>query len=106
MPYIAMVAYPDTPDTNFNEKYYVENHLPMVYENWAQYGLLDWKVVSFDKNSDGSRTYLAAACMTWESAESFNNAIASDSMAMMVEDLKNFSNKQPVFLNGTIIGSR
>ncbi|EXJ75907.1 uncharacterized protein A1O5_00415 [Cladophialophora psammophila CBS 110553] len=104
MPYIAMVAYPDIPGTNFNEKYYVENHLPMVFQHWAQYGLLHWQVVSFDKSSDGSRTYIAAASMTWDSAESFNKATTSDSMTMMVDDLKNFSNIQPIFLNGTVIG--
>jgi uncharacterized protein (TIGR02118 family) len=105
MTYIAMVAYPDTPDIHFNEKYYVENHLPMVYKCWAQRGLLDWKVISFDKGSDGSRTYIAAALMTWDSIDSFNKAMTSDDMADMVHDLKNFSDKQPVFLNGTVIGS-
>lgn len=100
-----MVAYPDTPDITFDEGYYVQKHLPLVFQHWAQYGLLDWKVVSFDKDSNGPRTYIAASSMTWDSAESFTKAMASDSLALMVEDLKNFCNKEPIFLNGTVVGS-
>ena len=85
-----MVAHPDIPGSDFNEEYYVEKHLPMVYQHWAQYGLLDWKVIRFDKSSDGARTYLVAACMTWKSVENFNQAMASDSMGMLVDDLQEF----------------
>ena len=105
MPYITLVAYPDTPDITFDETYYVQKHVPMVFQHWKQYGLLDWKVISFDKNPDGSRTYIATSYMTWESIESFNKAMTSDTVVLMVEDLKNFSNKEPVILNGSVIGS-
>jgi len=106
MPYITMVAYPETPTATFDEDYYVQKHLPMVFQHWERYGLLDWQVISFDKTSDGSRSYLAAPYMTWKSVESFNAATSSDSMGLMIEDLKNFSNIEPVFLNGSGIGSR
>ncbi|KEF52365.1 uncharacterized protein A1O9_11606 [Exophiala aquamarina CBS 119918] len=106
MPYITMVAYPDTPTATFDEEYYVHKHLPMVFQQWEMYGLLDWKVIKFDKNPGDSRPYIAASYMTWNSAESFKTATATDSMVLMIEDLKNFSNIEPVFLNGSIIGSR
>jgi len=105
MTYITMVAYPDVPDAIFDEKYYAETHLPLVFKHWAKYGLQDWKVINFEKTPDKPRTYIAMASMTWESARSFEEAMKGEEATELFDDLENFSNSKPVFLNGTVIAS-
>ncbi|KPI36686.1 uncharacterized protein AB675_10074 [Cyphellophora attinorum] len=105
MTYITMVAYPFVADAKFNLQYYTNNHMELVSKHWKRYGLLDWKVVTFDAAPDGSKQYSVASTMTWESAEGFQDAMKSETAAELAADMENFSDRPPVFLIGNVAAS-
>ncbi|KAJ9620317.1 hypothetical protein H2204_012353 [Knufia peltigerae] len=105
MTYLTMVAYPAAAEAQFNLQYYTNNHMQLVSKNWKQYGLLEWKVVTFDAGPDGSKQYSVASTMTWESAEGFQKAMKSETAAELVADMENFSDHPPIFLIGNVSAS-
>ncbi|KIW19368.1 hypothetical protein PV08_03663 [Exophiala spinifera] len=105
MSYITMVAYPAVADAKFNLQYYTNNHMQLVTKYWTEYGLLHWRVITFDAGPDGSKPYSVASTMTWKSIEGFQKAMASKSAAELVADLENFSDQPPIFLIGHVAAS-
>ena len=77
----------------------------LVTKHWKQYGLLDWQVITFDQGPDGSKLYSIASTMTWSTAEGFQKAMGSESAAELMEDLKNYSDQNPIFLVGNVAAS-
>jgi hypothetical protein len=43
--------------------------------------------------------------MTWSSIEGLQKALAGESAALMVEDMKNLTDRSPIFLAGTVSSS-
>lgn len=106
MTYVTMVAYPAVAGAKFDMKYYIDSHMPLVNKNWKQYGLLDWRVISFDAaGPDDAKPYSVASSMTWKSAEAFQKAMSSESAGELMDDLKNFSDQSPIFLIGNVAAS-
>jgi hypothetical protein len=67
--------------------------------------LLDWKVINLNYGPDGSESYSVATSMTWSSIEGLQKALAGESAALMVEDMKNLTDRSPIFLAGTVSSS-
>ncbi|EXJ87491.1 hypothetical protein A1O3_04451 [Capronia epimyces CBS 606.96] len=105
MPANATVLYPADSDATFDLDYYLKTHLPLVHEKWGKYGLTDWKVIQFATGADGSKPYSVAALLTWDTIESLQKALGTEDAGVIFADVKNFSNKAPVFLLGNIVGS-
>ncbi|KAK4944568.1 hypothetical protein LTR10_016002 [Elasticomyces elasticus] len=106
MTYVTMVAYPAVAGAKFDLQYYTNNHMQTVNKHWKQYGLLDWKVITFDAaGPDDTKPYSVASTMTWSSAEAFQKAMSSEIAGVLTEDLKNFSDQSPIFLVGNVAAS-
>ncbi|OQU97406.1 hypothetical protein CLAIMM_03339 [Cladophialophora immunda] len=105
MPASALVLFPATSDVSFNLPYYANTHMPLVSKQWGKYGLRDWKVVELADSPDGSRPYIVAALLTWDSLDGLRQALASEEAKAVFEDASNFCNKTPLFLPGDIVGS-
>lgn len=104
MSFSVSVLYPSAPDAKFDMDYYLKTHMPLVQSHWQQYGLKDWKVVKFQPGADGSKPYDVQAILTFENAQSL--ATASEKAGGPVfGDIPNFSNQQPVLINGDLMAS-
>lgn len=82
------------------------SHMPLVQKHWGPYGLEDWSVVEFAAGPDGSKPYSIQAILTWKDGESLQKALAGEEAAIVFGDVKNFSNKGPLFLAGSVVGSQ
>lgn len=101
MPYHAAVMYPNEGDIEFDRKYYMSVHMPLVETSWKKHGLNSWQVIEYTKSLDGSPSkYLIAAKLVWESEESVQNALKDPETPKIFADIPNFTNKQPITLAG------
>ncbi|OAP56282.1 hypothetical protein AYL99_09461 [Fonsecaea erecta] len=105
MPVNATVLYPAEADATFDLNYYLKTHMPLVSENWGQYGLKGWQVIQFQPAPDGAKPYSIGALLTWDDADGLKKALASKEAATVFGDVPNFSNKSPLFIAGDIVGS-
>jgi uncharacterized protein (TIGR02118 family) len=79
--------------------------MPLVDKNWKSYGLQDWKVVEFEAGADGKKPYSVGAVLTWADDAGLKKALASEHGKTVLGDVPNFSNKDPVFLIGDVVGA-
>ena len=79
----------------------MSTHLPLVQKKWTEYGLKSWKVLKFGSDVP----YSVQATLEWDSMESFQKAVQSESAGEVLGDIKNFSDKDPVLMAGEIVGS-
>lgn len=105
MPANSTVLYPASSDLTFDLDYYLKKHMPLAVKKWAKYGLKDWKVVQFAPGADGSQPYSIGAILTWESADGIRKALTGEEAAEVMGDVKNYTNKNPVFLLGDVVGA-
>ncbi|EMC94850.1 hypothetical protein BAUCODRAFT_93390, partial [Baudoinia panamericana UAMH 10762] len=91
---LTFVLYPK--GTNFNMDYYISTHMKMVGDKLSQYGLKGWKVSDFGKDAE----YCVGATLEWESMEAFQKGASSDDMKTILDDVKNFSDKEPMLMPG------
>lgn len=80
--------------------------MPLVYEKWSQYGLTKWQVVEIKKTlGDAQPLYSVQALLEFNEADGLAEAVKSDAGVAVFDDVKNFSDKSPVFLAGSVVGS-
>jgi uncharacterized protein (TIGR02118 family) len=101
MPIQVTVLYPNEDDSQFDMDYYLAKHMPLVSENWQQYGLKGWEVVQFARGADGAKPlYKVQATLRFDSKEDFGKAMGSSEAATVLGDIPNFTNTQPVLIAG------
>lgn len=106
MPVNCTILYESAPDAIFDMSYYLKTHMPLVAEKWGPYGLTGWSVLQFADGPDGSKPqYSVQATLTWENGEQVAKALGGKETEEVMEDVKNFSNKGPIFLVGNVVGS-
>ena len=104
MPVKCTVLYP-SENLEFDMSYYMTKHMPLVYDHWHKHGLSDWSVVKFENGPDGTPPqYGVQATLTFDKVESVKAAVEKDG-GPVFGDVKNFSNKGPVFLMGEQVGT-
>lgn len=81
--------------------YYLSTHLALVQKHWEQFGLKKCTVVQYADDSE----YCVQAILEWESKDSFQKAMASDTVDPLMDDVKNFVDKAPTFLHGKVVCS-
>ncbi|PCG89307.1 Dimeric alpha-beta barrel [Penicillium occitanis (nom. inval.)] len=107
MSYSTLIAYPNDDDITFDIDYYLKNHLPLVAKVWGPLSLKSWHAVKYDRDVSGNKPqFLVTATLVWESEETVNAAVSSESAALIFGDIPNFTNKQPVTLAGTVLSSQ
>jgi hypothetical protein len=84
----VLVVYPRNKDSKFDKEYYLATHMPLVEKHWKKHGL---------KSS-------YSVVMEFESYEGFGAAGADPNTKEVMDDVKNFSNEQPIIVHGAVIG--
>jgi uncharacterized protein (TIGR02118 family) len=86
--------------------YYLKTHMPLVAQHWTSYGLKKWDVIQYSPGPDGSKPkYSVCAILTWSTPEEVGKAMAGEEAKIILGDVTNFSNKQPDFLAGEVVGT-
>ncbi|WPG98084.1 Hypothetical protein R9X50_00087000 [Acrodontium crateriforme] len=93
------VLYP--AGAKFNMDYYLSTHMPLVKEKWGPDGLTSYKVLKFNDNAP----YSVQATLEFESLEAFQKAAGGPHTAEILGDVPNFSDKEPVLMPASIVGS-
>lgn len=99
MPATINVLY--TQGTKFNLDYYLSTHMPLVQGKWTQYGLKSWKVLKYPDDAP----YSIQATLEFGSLDEFHKAAAGPEHSDIVGDIKNFADKDPLFLTGDVIAT-
>ncbi|KAK9490617.1 hypothetical protein V1508DRAFT_434719 [Lipomyces doorenjongii] len=99
------ILYPNQ-DVKFDMHYYLLTHMPLVERGWRSAGLLKWEVTEFGPEADSQKPpYRVANILTWKDETSFNAASTGPTSWGIFEDVPHFSNYQPIFLSGKVVGS-
>ncbi|KAJ5952123.1 Dimeric alpha-beta barrel [Penicillium vulpinum] len=102
MTFSSIVMYPNNPDIQFDEPYYMKTHMPLVEATWKPHGLISWKVTKYPTAFDGSRSeFLIMATLEWESEDSLKAALQAPGTVEVFADIPNFTNSKPVTLAGS-----
>ena len=89
------VMYPKQDDGNFDYDYYLNTHMPLVGERWAD-GLRGMEVYRGLSGAGGAaETYVTIANLKFDSVEAFQQALEAHAQEIM-GDIPNFTNIDPV----------
>ena len=98
------VLYPNVDDATFDLDYYLAKHMPLVGERFASHGIRGWRVTRFVGTPQGGKPlYNVMATMEFDTADQFRAALAAEG-SVVLGDVPNFSNKEPVIMIGDIVG--
>lgn len=93
-------------DLKFDMSYYLKTHMPLVFDKWKQYGLQKWDIIEYGPGLDGSKPqYRVCAVLHWDNADEVKTAAGSEEAKPVFGDIANFTNAQPTFLMGSVVGS-
>ncbi|KAI7347942.1 hypothetical protein KC336_g22724 [Hortaea werneckii] len=67
---------------------------------WSSYGLKCWKVVKMPSD----QAFCVMALLEWGSMGEFQKAGEGPEIKDIMADVNNFSDKQPTFLTGELVG--
>ena len=89
------VMYPKQDGGNFDYDYYLNTHMPLVGERWAD-GLRGMEVYRGLSGAGGAaETYVTIANLKFDSVEAFQQALEAHAEEIM-GDIPNFTNIDPV----------
>ena len=89
------VMYPKQDDGNFDYDYYLNTHMPLVGERWAD-GLRGMEVYRGLSGAGGAaETYVTIANLKFDNVEAFQQALEAHAQEIM-GDIPNFTNINPV----------
>jgi uncharacterized protein (TIGR02118 family) len=91
------VIYPKGAD--FKMDYYKSTHMPLVQKAWEKYGLKSWKVTQFPADA----AFCVQALLEFGSVKDFQDAASGPEAQEVMEDIKNFSDKEPTILAGEVL---
>ncbi len=89
------VMYPKQDDGNFDYDYYLNTHMPLVGERWADVvrGMEVYRGLSGAGGAD--EPYVTVASLKFDSVEAFQQALDAHAAEIM-GDIPNFTNINPV----------
>ncbi|KAG0653047.1 hypothetical protein D0Z07_0291 [Hyphodiscus hymeniophilus] len=88
------------PAVDFDLKYYLNSHMPMVAKTWKNKGLTRWTVSEIDPSSGNSTQCI----LEFTSADAFQKAMAEDE-AQIMGDIPNYTQGKPQIIIGKIVGT-
>jgi uncharacterized protein (TIGR02118 family) len=93
---LVSVLYPNQPGSRFDERYYLDKHIPLVRKHWEPMGLTELRLLRGTVTPDGGAApYRVTALLTFESADALGKATAAHG-AEIFGDIPNFTDVQPV----------
>ncbi|EFQ35366.1 hypothetical protein CGRA01v4_06275 [Colletotrichum graminicola] len=101
MPASVTVLYPNEADAKYDFDYYVNSHMPMAAAQWKSSGCTGWSATKYQPTPDGKQPkYSFAGILVFESIDAVHKALASAETAAVMQDVPNYSNKQPEIMIG------
>ncbi len=98
------VLYPNVEDATFDLDYYLTKHMPLVSTRFTPHGFTGWRVARFIGTPQGSKpTYSIVATLEFDHPDQFKAALAAEG-GVVLGDVPNFSNKEPVIMIGDVVG--
>ncbi len=98
------VLYPNIEGATFDLDYYMTKHMPLVAERFASHGFKGWRVARFIGTPQGGKPmYSVVATLEFDHAEQFKAALAAEG-SVVLGDVPNFSNTEPVIMIGDVVG--
>ncbi|WIX32606.1 EthD family reductase [Salinicola sp. JS01] len=88
----VMVAYSNQDDLTFDDRYYLEQHVPMVKNLLGKHGLC---YVRVHRGTDTSSPYYLIAHLGFDSPEAFETAFDIVGQQLM-DDIPNFTDVEPL----------
>ncbi|TDX28350.1 uncharacterized protein (TIGR02118 family) [Modicisalibacter xianhensis] len=88
----VMVAYPNKDTLIFDDRYYMEQHVPMVENRLGEHGL---RYARIHRGIDASSPYHLIAHLGFDSPDAFESAFDAVGHQLM-EDVTRFTNVEPV----------
>jgi len=93
---LVSVLYPNQSGSRFDERYYLDKHIPLVRRHWEPMGLTDLRLLRGTSTPDGGQApYRVMALLTFESGEALQKAAAAHG-GEIFGDIPNFTDVQPV----------
>ncbi len=93
---LVSVLYPNQPGSRFDERYYLDQHMPLVRRHWGPMGLSDIRLLRGTNTPDGGPApFRVMALLTFESADALQKAAAAHGREIF-GDIRNFTDVQPV----------
>ncbi|MBD0270870.1 MAG: EthD family reductase [Acetobacteraceae bacterium] len=93
---LVSVLYPNQAGSRFDERYYMDKHIPLVRQRWGAMGLTDLRVLRGTGTPDGGpASFRVMALLTFSSADALQKAAAAHG-AELFGDIPNFTDVQPV----------
>lgn len=93
---MVSVLYPNQPGSRFDERYYLDTHIPLVRRHWEPMGLTDLRLLRGATAPDGGPApYRVMALLTFASAEALQKASAAHGKEIF-GDIPNFTDVRPV----------
>ncbi|KAK3720102.1 hypothetical protein LTR37_003925 [Vermiconidia calcicola] len=93
------VLYPQ--GAKFNMDYYMSTHMPLVQKKWTSYGLNSWKVLKFGDDAP----HCVQATLEFKDMDAFKSAASGEEAGEVMGDIPNFCDKQPILLQGEVVGT-
>ena len=93
--YCVTVTYPKSEDTKFNHEYYVEKHIPLCAEAFAEYGFLGTVLRSGQGGAPGATDVnYASIDLLFASQAQMQQALAAAGRVVSA-DLANYTDAKP-----------
>jgi uncharacterized protein (TIGR02118 family) len=93
---LVSVLYPAQPGTRFDERYYLDRHIPLVRERWGGMGLSDVRLLRGTGTPTGDAApYRVIALLSFDSAEALQRASAAHGREIF-GDIPNFTDAKPI----------
>ena len=97
-PTLVYVTYEGAPNSRFDQRYYVEHHLPLVMQAWQRYGLEE--AAAFFPPSPRAGTLAICECRFRDAAAAAAAFVSPESTEVMA-DVANFTDIAPARLRLT-----
>ncbi|KAI5376127.1 hypothetical protein J4E82_005122 [Alternaria postmessia] len=97
----AIVLYPRKEGSTFDKEYYLKTHMPLAMKHWGPHGLKSYAVSEL--SADGP--YSISSVMEFDSQEAVGKAMQDPGTKEIMDDVKNFTNSEPILVHGNIIGT-
>ncbi|KAA8616882.1 ethyl tert-butyl ether degradation ethD [Pyrenophora tritici-repentis] len=76
--------------------------MELVKSVWSKHGLKSYSVV--ETSAESGSPYAFITVMDYESADSFAAAAQDERTKEVMADVANFTNAQPIVVNGAVVG--
>lgn len=95
---IITVVYSNEACAEFDEQYYVQNHMPFTFRLWQRYGLESWSVKKYLPGPDGKDPDYRISCdLIFRDEQGVEESMQSPELSVLMQDVPSYTKLQPVF---------